>query len=366
MKVAVIGLRGFPNTLGGIETHCEHLYPRLAEMGHRIVVYGRLGYMKSDVVYSDHLRVEAIQVNRTKNWETLEYTVRALGRAVREKPDVIHFHALGPSFFVPVGQLFGIKAVATHHGFDYQRAKWGKTARTFLRLGERVMRRADAVICVSDHIREALGWREAYYVPNGVQVPEGAQVPQAQAGSAVLQELGVKSGEYLLFAGRFVPEKELPSLIQAFLQADTPWKLVIAGTGDPADPHTAHIHQLAAGSDRIVFAGFRSGADLHTLFDGAGCFVLPSSVEGLPIALLEALSFGLPVIASDIAPHRAVGYRPIRLVPLRNAPELQAQIEHVSREAPGKDAGAVAFVREHFSWDVIAKETERIYRNVLS
>lgn len=359
MKIAVIGLRGFPDTLGGIETHCENLYPRLAAMGHRVVVYGRLGYMAGDVVLSDRLRVEAIGVNRSKNWETLEYTVRALGRAVLEKPDVIHFHALGPSFFVPVGRLLRIKTVATHHGFDYQRAKWGKAAQAFLRLGERAMRGADAVICVSDHIREALSWREAHYVPNGVEVAEPTQP------SVILERLGVTAGQYFLFAGRFVPEKELPSLLEAYLQADTPWQLVVAGSGDPNDPHTARIRELAAKSDRVVLAGFQSGADLHTLFGNAGCFVLPSSVEGLPIALLEALSFGLPVVASDIAPHRAVGYKGIQLVPLRNVPELQAALEHVSTRRPGRDEAAIAFVREHFSWDVIAKETDRIFRNVV-
>ena len=358
MKIAVIGLRGFPDTLGGIETHCENLYPRLADMGHNVVVYGRLGYMRASVVYHDRLRVEAIRVNRTKNWETLEYTVRALRRAVKEKPDVIHFHALGPSFFVPVGRVLRIKTVATHHGFDYQRAKWGRTARAFLRLGERVMRQADAVICVSDHIREALAWREAYYVPNGVQV---ARPP---APSEILQTLGVTPGEFFLFAGRFVPEKELPLLIDAFLQTQTPWMLVIAGAGDPADPYTQRIHALAAQSDRIVLAGFQSGPALENLFAHAGAFVLPSSVEGLPIALLEALSYGLPVVASDIAPHRAVGYAKLRLVPLRHTEEWTAALGHVADAADGRDTEAIDFVREHFSWDAIARETDRIYRNV--
>ena len=360
MKIAVIGVRAFPGMIGGIETHCQQLYPRLVAQGHQVTAFVRDIYMAEGQSEYQGVRFQRISVQASKNWETLVYTLRALAQAFREDYDIIHLHALGPSFFAPWVRLNGRTVVCTHHGQDYLRAKWGLAGRVFLRLGEFFMRAANRVISVSPSIAANLGWPQLRVVPNGIVLPTQRPTP------TLPESLGAKPGRYFFFAGRFVPEKELPCLIQAFASLRSDWKLVIAGDGPQENEHVQEIRRLAAATPGVILAGFRTGEELEALYCHAGCFVLPSSVEGFCIALLEALSWQLPVIASDIPQLQDAANPAIRYFPVRDT----AALGHLLQEAANGNfpvpPGAIElFLGSRYDWDHLARQTQIVYQEAL-
>ena len=369
MKIAVLGTRGFPGVQGGVEKHCEELYPRLVGLGCSVKVFTRAPYIPKDKRVENWRGVDFIHLGspRIKSLEAIVHTFRGVMMARRFSPDILHIHAIGPSLMVPIAKLFRLKVVVTHHGPDYQRDKWGSVAKFFLRLGESLgVRYANRVIAISkgikEHIRVKFG-KSAEYIPNGV----GA--PLKVAPGDELGKWDLESGKYLFTACRFVPEKGLHDLINAYCRiTDPPFKLVIAGGADHESEYSRKLERVAKENDGVVLTGFVYGEALAELYTNTALFVLPSYYEGLPIALLEALSYGVALVVSDIPQHRDVGLRKSRYFKTGDIDELTTTLEDSFSAGIGEEEREeyLCLVRQEYNWEVIAKRTLKLYKELLT
>lgn len=364
LKIAVLGTRGIPGVMGGVETHCQELYPRLADMGHRVTLFGRAPYLENKNPYQWRgILVSPLWTPKMKSLEAIFQTTWGVVRVAMspERFDLLHIHGIGPALLVPVAKLFGVRVVMTHHGPDYDRQKWGLVAKTILRLGETLgCRSADGIIAVSRHIATTISSRfkrEVSYFPNGVNVP--AQV----LPDNMIPRHKLTPKKYILAVGRFVPEKGFHDLIEAFGNCKTEWNLVIAGDADHEDDYSRELKVKASRDSRIVLTGFIRGKELAEVFSNAGLFVLPSYHEGLPIALLEAISYDLPIVVSDIPANRELADENERF-PVGDVSMLTKKLESLSA-APATAAAARPRIESEFDWDLIAQKTINSYLSVV-
>ncbi|SHN38033.1 Glycosyltransferase involved in cell wall bisynthesis [Duganella sacchari] len=364
MKVMIIGIRGFPNVQGGVETHAEQLGTELVQLGCEVEAVVRSPYQPAAV--GDHwngIRFKSLWSPRSRGLEAIIHTTLAVLYAGWRRPDVLHIQAIGPGIVTPLARLLGLNVVATHHGPDYDRQKWGRFARAVLQLGERwSMRYSQQAIVISSVIKELVQRKHAV---DAALIPNGVKLPALLPAGDTLARFGLDAGRYVLLVSRIVPEKRHLDLIQAYAQARLPgWKLVLVGASDHPDTYTQSVLDAAAAQPGVVCTGFQTGAALAELYANAGAFVLPSSHEGLPIALLEALSYGLPVVASDIPANLAVDCADIRYYPLGEIEALAAALEQVAAQplAPDYRDRLRAFVGERYSWPQIARQTYALYR----
>jgi glycosyltransferase involved in cell wall biosynthesis len=369
MRVMVLGLRGFPGIQGGVETHAEHLYPLLVKLGCEVDVIVRSQYMPGDI--GDTWR--GVRFRRLwspcpcmKGIEAFAHSFLGVLYAALKRPDVLHIHAIGPAFMTPLGRLFGLRVVVTHHGQDYDREKWGIFARWLLQTGERLgMRFADRRIVISKTIKEMV---RAKYDRDSALIPNGVNIPKLPNTTLALQRFGLEPCRYVLLVSRFVPEKRHIDLIWAFAEADCPeWKLVLAGALDPPDDYIRAVLSLADTTPNIVFTGFQSGSALQELYANAGMFVLPSSHEGLPIVILEALSYGLLVLASDIPANLEVGLRAEHYFPLGDVSALAQMLRKFSAGKSDEQLGAEVrnWVKQRYNWERIAEQTLGVYEKMI-
>lgn len=304
MRIAMIGHKRYGSREGGVEVVVTELARRMAALGHEVTCYDRSG---KDVMTGegtqgervvDGVRVVPVRTVDAKGLAALSSSFFATLAAIKDKPDVIHYHAEGPCVPLPLARRAGIRTVATIHGFDWQRAKWGKLASSYIKLGEKnAARYADEVIVLSrsaqSYFRDTYG-RETIVIPNGVE-------PKEPVSARVIEERwGLVKGAYVLFLGRLVPEKRPELFIEAFRQIETEKRLVIAGGGSDTSEYETGLHRIAEGDPRILFTGFVQGAELAELYSNAYCYVLPSDVEGMPMSLLEAMAYGCCCLTSDI------------------------------------------------------------------
>ncbi len=371
VRICVIGLRGVPGVPGGIETHVEQLVPGLAERGADVHVYARQNYVAGEVPYVWRgVTVHPTWAPSNTRLEAIVHTLLALFKARRLKPDIVHIHAVGPSLVAPLARLMGMKVVFTHHGYDYDREKWNTLEKKVLRLGEWAgMRFAHGRIVVAKHIADAMQAkfnRNVHFIPNGVQIDIEA------ADDTVLDEFGLTKGRYVLLVARLVVEKRQMDLIEAFLHADMPdTKLVLVGGGDARSDYAEKLRARAKSHSNIVLTGSQSGARLGGLFANAGLFVLPSSHEGMPIALLEALAYGLPILASNIEANLALELDAESYFPLGDVPALsQAMQKKLSdRKMPSHasvDVGEMGSkIMARYNWTTICEQTASLYLSVL-
>ena len=373
MRILMIGQRGVPATFGGIERAVEELGAELVRRGHEVEVLCRAGYTKDEPESWRGMRLRYLPTVESKHLEAFVHSgLGALTGARRRPPyDIVHFHALGPGLFTPVTRwMSGSAVVQTIHGLDDQRAKWGGAAQRVLGFGHFLSARVPhATITVSQALADAYArrWqRTAYYVPNGVR-PPGPVV-----GVEELLNVGVEPGKYVLFVGRLVPEKAVDVLLRAFRALDTDHRLVVAGGSSHTDGYVDDLHRLAAADDRVHLAGYVYGDTLRQLYANASAFVLPSLLEGLPLALLEAASYGVPIVASDIEPHLEVlggQDRPgRRLTAAGDTAALTAALERVLANGPSEHAGATELRREvlaTYDWAAVAERTEAVYTEAL-
>jgi len=371
VRICVIGLRGVPGVPGGIETHVEQLVPGLAERGADVHVYARQNYVAGEVPYVWRgVTVHPTWAPSNTRLEAIVHTLLALFKARRLKPDIVHIHAVGPSLVAPLARLMGMKVVFTHHGYDYDREKWNTLEKKVLRLGEWAgMRFAHGRIVVAKHIADAMQakfHRNVHFIPNGVQIDIEA------ADDTVLDEFGLTKGRYVLLVARLVVEKRQMDLIEAFLHADMPdTKLVLVGGGDARSDYAEKLRARAKSHSNIVLTGSQSGARLGGLFANAGLFVLPSSHEGMPIALLEALAYGLPILASNIEANLALELDAESYFPLGDVPALsQAMQKKLSdRKMPSHasvDVGEMGSkIMARYNWTTICEQTASLYLSVL-
>lgn len=364
MKIAVVGTRGIPGVHGGVERHCEELYPRIAAAGHAVCVYARRGYVEHSQRYRG-VDVVALPAPRGRGTEALVHTAAAIACAARAGCDVLHVHSVGPSALIPQARALGIKRIiATLHAPDYKQQKWGPAARLLLRRGERLaVRTASASIAVSQWYANDLSaryGRDVRFIPNGPGLVGVA--PTADRG--IIRKLAVDAGEYLLFVGRFTPDKRLEDAIEVARRVER--SLVVAG--DSSD-WPDYAEKLRAGSGpSVILAGYVHGSDLVDLYLGAHCLVLPSAVEGLPITVLEAMSLRVPTVLSDIPAHceASDGGRCAALYPCGDVDALESAILSLDESTVRERmiAAASIRIRELYDWDRIADATLRVYEEV--
>lgn len=363
LRIAVLGTRGIPGVMGGVETHCQELYPRLVARGHHVTLFGRTPYLDSKAPYEYcGIKVVPLWAPRKKSLEAILQTFWGVMQVAfnRKKFDLLHIHGIGPSLLVPVAKLCGVPVVMTHHGPDYERQKWGRIAKSVLRVGELLgCRFADVIITVSRHIAalvENRCHRPPKYIPNGVNLP------MIVAPGVMIASERLEPGKYFLAVGRFVPEKGFHDLIEAFGRCKTDWRLVLAGDADHEDNYSRELKCQAATDDRIVLTGFIRGKELAELFSNAGLFVLPSYHEGLPISLLEAISYNLPILVSDI-PANCELAEGSETFPVGDVSALSQKLEQMTAIS-AKEAAARQRLEHEFNWDVIALLTEKVYLSV--
>ena len=302
IKVAVIGTRGIPGVAGGVESHCEALYPRLVSKGYDILVFRRKPYVECGLKSWRGVRLIDLWCPRVKSLEAIWHSFVGVLAARFSGASVVHIHGVGPALASPLAKLLGMKVVVTNHGPDYERAKWGRIARTALRLGERwSCSVADEIVSISPQIQQRLKER---YGRESVLILNGVELPEVSGADDYLSDLALTEGRYVLGLGRFVEEKNFHLLVEAFAELKPEgWKLVLAGDADHATPYLELLKRRASEAGAIL-TGYIGGARLCALLRGAGLFVLPSSHEGLPISLLEAMSAGIDVLVSDIGANR--------------------------------------------------------------
>ena len=361
-EIYIFGFRGFPDVQGGIETHVENLAPQLVQMGHRVTACVRSPYVDKQCKEWKGVQLLRLWTVRNAYLETLLHSlICALVAGVR-RPEIVHIHGIGPALVAPLLRLLGLRVVVTHHGEDYNREKWGRAARMLLRLGESLgMRFAHQRIVISRSIEKLVAskyGKSCEIIPNGVVFAE----PPREADKVV--ELGLEPGRYVVTVGRLVPEKRQLDLLRAFNRAElSGWKLAIVGRIDHKNKYADLLASEAARTDNVVMAGFQTGDSLRQLYAHAGLFVLPSSHEGLPIALLEALSYGLPVLVCDIPSNMEVVSDTDRVFRMGSITDLSAKmraLSGVSLSASGREAIRLNCARR-YNWTEIAQKTSAAY-----
>lgn len=301
----MIGHKHFGTREGGVEVVVTELAKRMAALGHEVTCYDRSG---SDVMIGhaiesservvDGVRIVPVKTIDKKGFAAASASYNATKAAIADKPDVIHFHAEGPCACLPMAQRAGIRTVATIHGLDWQRAKWGKLGSAYIKHGERVaVKSADEIIVLSHSAQE---YFEQTYNRKTVFIPNGMDPKESRPADEIRQRWGLEDGSYILFLGRLVPEKRPELLIDAFKNIETDKRLVIAGGSSDTSEYEQQLHEQAKSDPRVLFTGFVTGEPLAELYSNAYCYVLPSDVEGMPMSLLEAMAYGCACVTSDI------------------------------------------------------------------
>lgn len=365
MKIFVTGTRGIPGIPGGVETHCENLYPLIVQQGHQVFLATRSAYIENPLQEWQGIRLVRCFSPRLKSIEAIVHTFLALLKARRLNPDVVHIHAVGPALLVPFARLLGLKVVFTNHGPDYDRQKWGMVAKFALRLGEKLGGLfANEVIVISSVIQEII--RQRCNRPSHV-IYNGVTLPDRSGNNDYIKGLGLAPKKYILAVARFVPEKGLTDLIEAFNNLETDFHLVIAGDADHETDYSRKVKQLAHSNDRIVLTGYITGEKLKQVFTNAGLFVLPSYHEGLPIALLEALSYGLSVLVSDIPANREVDLEARRFFRCGDIMDLKNKMNALLQESvtAAEREKYFALLAQKYDWHHIAEQTIAVYVKAL-
>ena len=410
MKIVVTGTRGIPNVMGGVETHCEELFPRISARGFDVTLIRRSNYVNDDLKEWKGVKLVTLPSPKKKSFEAIIHTFRAINKAKKLGADVLHVHAIGPALLVPYAKLLGMKVVFTHHDPDYDRDKWGLAAKTILKMGERMGRMfADDVIVISDVIKNLIArkygrTKNVHLIYNGVSEPEICEYPE------YFKELGIEKGKYILGMCRFVPEKNLHHLVEAFAKwkkspteitettektlttnqtnltnganalqeesknireiseirgssknniSGSDIKLVLAGDTDFEDSYSLGLKEMAR-KNGVVLTGFVKGRKLHSLLTNCKCYCLPSSHEGLPIALLEAMSYGVKVVVSDIPANLEVGLPKEDYFHCGDVDELADKLGKII-EQPLQH---IDYDMSKYDWEKIADEVADVYQSL--
>lgn len=369
MRIAMIGHKRYGSREGGVEVVVTELARRMAALGHEVTCYDRSGadVMTGDAAdcrarVVDGVRVVPVKTVDKKGLAALSSSYFATMAAIKDGPDVIHCHAEGPCVPLPLAKRAGIRTVATIHGLDWQRAKWGKLASTYIKMGERAAAtKADGLVVLS---KSAQSYFEGAYGRTATLIPNGIESKQPRPASQIKERWGLDEGSYLLYLGRLVPEKRPELLIEAYKGLDTDKKLVIAGGGSDTSEYEASLRAAAQGDNRIVFTGFVNGEPLEELYSNCYAYVLPSDVEGMPMSLLEAMAYGRCCVTSDIPECADVLAGNGVTFEKGSADSLRAVLQGLLADAGhagALGAAAKAHVEKTYNWDSVVERTLAVY-----
>ncbi|MDD6728087.1 MAG: glycosyltransferase family 4 protein, partial [Eubacteriales bacterium] len=307
MKIAMMGHKRIPSREGGIEIVVDELSTRLVRSGNDVTAYNRKGHHVSGKEFEtdsklkeyNGIRLKTVFTVENKQLNAIIYSFLAALKVGFGRYDVVHIHAEGPASMCFIPKLFGKRVIVTIHGLDWQRSKWGGFATKFLQFGEKcAVKYADEIIVLSKNVQNYFlekYSRETHYIPNGIERPV------IKDDTEINNKFGLEKDSYILFLGRIVPEKFVDGLIKAYKTLDTDKKLVIAGGTSHTGDYVNEVKTLAEGNENIIFTDFVQGEVLEELYSNAYIYCLPSSLEGMPISLLEAMSYGNCCLTSDIA-----------------------------------------------------------------
>ena len=370
LRIAVFGQKRLSRE-GGVEIVVKELCTRMAQQGCQVTCYNRSGHHVSGAEYDDvdntnyeGIRQKCVPTIEKKGLAAVSASAFAALYSAFGKYDVVHIHAEGPAFFSWLPKMFGKRVVVTIHGVDWQREKWQSGfGSKFIRQGEKnAVKYADEIIVLSkgvqDYFKETYG-RETHFIPNGVNRP------QIRKANLITEKFGLKKDSYILFLGRLVPEKGIRYLVGAFKNVKTDKKLVIAGGSSDTDSFMEELKGLAKDDERILFTGFVQGAMLDELYSNAYIYTLPSDLEGMPLSLLEAMSYGNCCLVSDIpecaevVEDKALIFKKADVQDLQE--KLQDACDHPEKVDTHKEQAA-DFICKKYNWDEITEETMKLYR----
>jgi glycosyltransferase involved in cell wall biosynthesis len=367
LRVTMLGIRGFPNVQGGAENHAQNLSVNLSKLGCEVEVIVRSAFVaKGSSRTFGGIKLVRVWSPRMKGVETFVHTLLGVLRAAWTRPDILHIHSVGPALFTPLARALGVRVVVTHHLLNYENEKWGPVARAILRLGERAgMTRANGRIAVSAALASRM---ERTYRVSVRTIPNGIHNPQKTQSTAILDAFDLEPDRYALTVARIDEQKRQLDLIAAFARAARrPWKLAIVGGADYSSEYARAVAQAARETADVVLLGHQTGAALAELYTHAGVFVLPSSHEGQPIAVLEAMSYGCPTVLSDIPPHREIGASNSQFVPVGDVAALAERLDATFGGGTGRRLDGVereGLMRNH-DWGQIARHTLEVYTAAL-
>lgn len=364
MRIAFLGLKGIPARFGGVEAHVEAITTRLAARGHDVEVYVRSWYTTPETTSYRGVRLRHLPTLREKHLDATVHTFLSTLDGLARRFDLLHFHTVAPGTFALLPAIAGTRSVLTVHSLDWQRAKWSRPAKAMMKLGSSIaIRSATSIIAVSRDLAaylETNHGKKPHFIPNGVELPGGAAPDRA-----ILDRLGLVPDRYLLFLGRFVPEKRLEALVDAF-RAIAPGGMKLVLGGDLDGPYARSVQERAQGT-ACLFPGVVQGESKEALLQNARLAVLPSSLEGNPIFLLEAMSRGVLCVASDLPPHRALLGEGRGLVASDDLAVMLREALGLSDEGRHQMAAkARGYVESHHSWDKVVEATEKVYEQTLS
>ncbi|MBD5133156.1 MAG: glycosyltransferase family 4 protein [Clostridiales bacterium] len=365
----MLGHKRIPSREGGIEVVVQELGARLVELGCEVTCYNRGGHHVSGKEFDTGnakeymgIRLKSVLTIDKKGLAAMTSSFFGAICCAFGKYDVVHFHAEGPAFMCWLPKLFGKRVVVTVHGLDHQRAKWGRLASAYIMAGERnAVKYADEIIVLSESVRQ---YFKDTYGRDTVCIPNGVKRPEKMRAELIRERYQLEQDSYILFLGRIVPEKGLRYLLEAFQSVQTEKKLVIAGGSSDTDGFLGELKGMAEADPRILFTGFVQGRPLEELYSSAYVYVLPSDLEGMPLSLLEAMSYGNCCLVSDIPEcadvieDHGVTFRRGNAQDLRDKLQMLCDgpeaVERYSLEAAD-------FICGKYAWDDMARETLDLY-----
>lgn len=368
LRVAMFGQKRLSRE-GGIEIVVKELCTRMARDGCQVTCYNRSGHHVSGAEYDEKIEYEGIRQKSVltiekKGLAAVSSSAFAALYSALGKYDVIHIHAEGPAFFAWLPKMFGKRVVVTVHGIDWQREKWKSGfGSKFIRQGEKnAVKYADEIIVLSkgvqDYFKKVYG-RETNFIPNGVNRPK------LRAAEQISEKFDLSKDSYILFLGRLVPEKGIRYLIEAFKQVKTDKKLVIAGGSSDTDSFERELKDLAKNDERIIFTGFVQGSLLDELYSNAYIYTLPSDLEGMPLSLLEAMSYGNCCLVSDIPECTEVVEDKALIFKKSDVSDLWEKLQDVCNHPENVmelKKEAADFICKKYDWDDVVEKTRELYR----
>ena len=355
---------------GGIEIVVKELCTRMAKNGYTVTCYNRSGHHVSGAEYDKKTEYEGINQKcvptiEKKGLAAVSSSFFAALYSAFGKYNVVHIHAEGPAFFSWLPKLLGKRVIVTVHGLDWQREKWKSGfGSKFIKQGEKnAVKYADEIIVLSkgvhDYFRNQYG-RETRFIPNGVNRPE------IRKAELITDKFGLTKDSYILFLGRLVPEKGIRYLVEAFKNVKTEKKLVIAGGSSDTDSFMKELKELAKDDKRIIFTGFVQGQMLEELYSNASyIYTLPSDLEGMPLSLLEAMSYGNCCLVSDIQECTEVVEDKALIFKKSNVQDLQNKLQEAcdrTEKVMELKQQAADYICKKYNWDDVVEETLKLYR----
>lgn len=370
-NIAMFGHKRIPSREGGVEIVVEELATRLAQQSYNVTCYNRRGHHVSDASFDTKkikeykgVKIKYVLTIDKKGLAAVTSSFFAALRCAFSRVKVVHIHAEGPAAMALLLKLFRKRVVVTVHGLDWQREKWSKGfASKYIRFGEKMaVKFADEIIVLSNRVKDYFKDtynRDTVYIPNGVNAPE---ILDAQR---IKEQFKLFKDSYILFLGRLVPEKGVHLLIDAFKDVKTEKKLVIAGGASDTDDYVAKLYESAKDDERIVFTGFQQGEMLQELFSNAYVYALPSLLEGMPLSLLEAMSYKNCCLVSDIAECTEVVEDKAVVVKAGDVSELTKTLQTLcddEEKVKSYKQSAREFILNKYNWDNVVEKTLALYK----